>query len=286
MIILDSEWITSSIDYKESAIPKLVCYVENWASNRKEPLAFTPENLDPYLCTHVIYAFATVDPHSFALVPQDYEYDIVRGGYRSSTGLKQFNPELKVLLSVGAIRENIGNFGQKFSNMVSNPYRRQEFIKSVIELLKKYDFDGLDFHWDYPSAAEFGGRLEDRDNYIKLLQEVKVAFKQYDWLVFVDIPAVKSRLDAGYNLREIEKAVDLIILETHDFYYEHPFVADHHSPLYKRDYDEGVQVFNNIVSILLSKNNSHSEVFTRLGFNNAIECHNTSTICDVELLNY
>lgn len=58
---------------------KIVCYVEGIAGYRKEPLTFNPEDLDPYICTHVIYAFATIDPINFQMVPNDDAYDVVKG---------------------------------------------------------------------------------------------------------------------------------------------------------------------------------------------------------------
>jgi hypothetical protein len=40
---------------------KKVCYVTNWSQYRDGYGRFQPENIDPFLCTHVIYAFAYID---------------------------------------------------------------------------------------------------------------------------------------------------------------------------------------------------------------------------------
>jgi chitinase len=42
-------------------------------------MRFSSLDLDPFGCTHLVYAFATLDPHSFTIMPQDEEYDIVKG---------------------------------------------------------------------------------------------------------------------------------------------------------------------------------------------------------------
>lgn len=31
------------------------------------------------MCTHVVYAFATIDAHGYGLMPHDHEYDVVKG---------------------------------------------------------------------------------------------------------------------------------------------------------------------------------------------------------------
>ena len=40
---------------------KIVCYYTNWSQYRNEPAKFFPQNIDPNLCTHIIFAFAKID---------------------------------------------------------------------------------------------------------------------------------------------------------------------------------------------------------------------------------
>ena len=44
-----------------SAPMRRVCYYTNWSQYRQEAGKFYPENVDPNLCTHVIYAFAKLN---------------------------------------------------------------------------------------------------------------------------------------------------------------------------------------------------------------------------------
>lgn len=62
-----------------SSSKKIICYIEAAASYRKPPLTFTAEDMEPNLCTHLIYAFATLDPGDYTITPNDEEYDIVQG---------------------------------------------------------------------------------------------------------------------------------------------------------------------------------------------------------------
>ena len=40
---------------------KRVCYYTNWSQYRPDKGKFTPDKIDPSLCTHIVYAFAKLD---------------------------------------------------------------------------------------------------------------------------------------------------------------------------------------------------------------------------------
>lgn len=39
---------------------RIVCYVTSWAFYRKGDGKFVPENIDTRLCTHIVYAYASL----------------------------------------------------------------------------------------------------------------------------------------------------------------------------------------------------------------------------------
>ena len=39
---------------------KRVCYYTNWSQSRPAGGRFTPDDIDPYLCTHIIFAYARI----------------------------------------------------------------------------------------------------------------------------------------------------------------------------------------------------------------------------------
>lgn len=48
-----------------------------------------PEDIDPALCTHVIYAFAVIDPNTYEMKMHDSWADIDNHFYEKVTALKQ-----------------------------------------------------------------------------------------------------------------------------------------------------------------------------------------------------
>ena len=54
---------------------KRVCYYTNWSQYRKNGGRFLPANIDPFLCTHIVFAFAKLD-HKGQLAP--YEWNDVQ----------------------------------------------------------------------------------------------------------------------------------------------------------------------------------------------------------------
>jgi GH18 family chitinase len=56
-------WKLSSLDdlNQRSKNPyKIVCYYTNWAQYRPKPGTYLPEDIDPHLCTHIIFSFAKI----------------------------------------------------------------------------------------------------------------------------------------------------------------------------------------------------------------------------------
>lgn len=59
----------------------MVCYYSSWAVDRQEPMNFGPYSVDVDKCTHLIYAFAAVDPVTYEIKPGDHDRDIVQGDF-------------------------------------------------------------------------------------------------------------------------------------------------------------------------------------------------------------
>lgn len=97
----------------------------------------------------------------------NYDTDL----YPRVTGLKQFNAGLKVYISVGGWAAG----GAIFSTMTASSASRSTFIKSAVQFMDTYGFDGIDIDWEYPAASDRGGNSADTKNFVTFLQELKAA---------------------------------------------------------------------------------------------------------------
>jgi chitinase len=62
----------------------VVCYFANWAVYRQGTGKFSPQNINPYLCTHLIYAFGGLGKDD-TIQPFDKYQDIEKGIFKVLT---------------------------------------------------------------------------------------------------------------------------------------------------------------------------------------------------------
>lgn len=80
------------------------------------------------------------------------------------TQLKLKNPHLKVTLAVGGWNEGSRNY----SDMAMTADGRKAFVQSALDYVVKYNFDGFDLDWEFPTQR--GGRAEDKQNFALLVK--------------------------------------------------------------------------------------------------------------------
>merc|ERR1712198_415805 len=120
---------------------RLACYFGAWAFYRPGFGKFDIGDIDPHLCTHVFYAFANMNNHTWEAVAYDPWYDLSPhdegfdgdhchyNSFRRFTKLKKKNKDLKCILSIGGW--NTGS--EQWSDMAKDASRRKTFINSAVK---------------------------------------------------------------------------------------------------------------------------------------------------------
>ncbi|XP_034193394.1 putative chitinase 10 isoform X2 [Osmia lignaria lignaria] len=210
--------------------PRVACYVTSWSLYRKGDGMFAPERLDTRLCTDVIYAFAGLNPDTLLIQPFDPWADIENNLYERVTMLKGS----RVLLAIGGWTDSTGD---KYSRLISNGASRRKFVASTINFLKKHNFDGLSFEWNYPRCWQSDCRKgpdTDKPNLTKLIRELKKEFDQQEprLTLAVALSGYKEIIDRGYEVYEISKIVDFMSVMTYDYHGAWESRTGHLSPLF------------------------------------------------------
>ncbi|KAJ6643690.1 putative chitinase 2 [Pseudolycoriella hygida] len=193
----------------------VVCYLSTWAVYRPNRGSYSIDNFDANLCTHVIYAFSGLDSKTDAIKSldpwQDLKDDYGKGGYEHLTSLKKNHPHLKVTLAIGGWNEGSKNY----SIMAADPSRRKRFVKSASNFVRKFNFDGLDLDWEYPTQRD--GAPEDKENFVQLVKELRDELKPHNLLLTSAIGASIKVIDEAYNVRELSKYLDFLHIMCYDY---------------------------------------------------------------------
>lgn len=189
----------------------VVAYVTSWSS-------IMP---DPFSMTHINYAFGHVND-SFDGVRIDNP-----GRLEALVGLKNLNPDLKVMLSVG------GWGSGRFSEMAMTENRRRSFADDCLRVVEELGLDGIDIDWEYPTSSSAGisSSPEDTENYTELMKELRRALGN-DRLLTLASAASAEYID----FKAIEPYVDFVNIMAYDM----ATAPKHHSALYESEISGGM----------------------------------------------
>ena len=205
---------------------RVIAYVAGWSM----PATIHPEKL-----SHINFAFARIDD-SGRVVFEDSRF---ASALKSLLALKQRNPQLKVLVSVG------GWEADGFSDAALSEASRTTFAQSAVAFLREHKADGIDLDWEYPGQGVAGikYRAEDKQNFTLLLKTLRA---QLDAASEAEGRTARDRYlltiasaDREYfdhtEMETLHVHLDWLNIMSYDFFNSLTSTTGHHAGLYASD---------------------------------------------------
>ncbi|KAI0227439.1 putative chitinase 1 [Lamellibrachia satsuma] len=152
---------------------KRICYYYLRPSYSLVDQAFTVENINAEVCTHIVYAFVTVQNSGSGPLLWHFGDDS-NGVLRVSAKidrLKKSNPLVKVMIALIRSRKQEA----WIAKMLSSNEMRLAFVKQSVTFLRQHGLDGIDVDFDYAGGQDAEPQLMQR--LILLLGELSAAFE-------------------------------------------------------------------------------------------------------------
>lgn len=194
-------------------------------------ISVTPS--DATSLTHINYAFANVTADGKVVLQQEHDST----NLARLTALRDYNPDLKILLSVGGWA-----WSDHFSDAALTKESRTRFARSAVDLVAKHRLDGLDIDWEYPGQVGQDNtyRPVDKKHFTLLLKKVRTHLDQQQQNDARDERyqlTIAAGADNDYlshtNLGKAHQYLDYVNLMTYDFHGSWTNHTGHHSNLYQ-----------------------------------------------------
>ncbi len=198
--------------------------------------------IDASLLTHINYAFANIIDGEVMFGSEAIDNTGMNAeDIRVLSALKEVNPDLKILVSVGG-----WGWSGNFSDAALTDSSRNRFGASAARFISDYSLDGIDIDWEYPNHPGAGNtyRPEDVRNFTLLLECVR---KHIDSLALAEGRKEKYLLTiatgasehyaANTELGPLSQYLDFINIMTYDFHHGASTQTGHHANLWLSSLD-------------------------------------------------
>ncbi|XP_055533958.1 acidic mammalian chitinase-like [Wyeomyia smithii] len=204
----------------------LLCYYSSWAHYRPGRGQYRIENIDPWLCTHLIYAAFGLDEDA-SIVLNDPWLDINLGNIRQFNELKNVNANLKTLATIAGYTEGSATF----SRVAASSDLRLKFAESARDFCLEHGFDGVDINWEFP-GRHGGDPDNDKANFVLMLADLREVLSASGLMLIAAVGAAQHHVERSYDVPAISQYLDYINLMTYDFNGAWDAFTGHNAPLF------------------------------------------------------
>jgi len=218
LLILFSDCFSQSGKHSKNK-PRSLAVIGYYAGRATQVDSFAAEKL-----THIIFSFCHLKGNQLTV---DNANDTLT--IQKLVALKNRNPQLKVILS-------LGGWGgcATCSDIFSTKKDRKEFARSVDDLLKYFNADGIDLDWEYQVIPGFPGHkytADDKPNFTKLVTQLRKTMGNEKEISFA-AGGFSRYLQESIEWPKVMRKIDRVNLMTYDLVHGFSTVTGHHTPLY------------------------------------------------------
>lgn len=181
---------------------KVVGYFPSWSGD--------PALLRYRALTHICYAFVqpTMDGGYRGIETAEKLMDLVSRAHAA---------DVKVLASLGGWNDGKPN---AYDTIAADPALTERFMENTAELVERYDLDGIDMDWEFPTSGT-------AENFAALMRALAETLHSRGKLLSIAVSADEQH--GGAYLDSIEPAVDFVNIMAYDDGFEVP-PGTPHSP--------------------------------------------------------
>lgn len=204
---------------------KIICYYTSLAWDRRGSEKFEPVNIDPDLCTHIVYSKVILDndfAHKFTFFSTaegvDDQFARKIAAFKKNGG--------KVLIAINGRKSLFEE--SMYERILKNPQFRRSFIEITEKFVEDNNLDGVELQLDYPMCcfSECDAKLApQKANLSILIRELSEAFKPKGLLLSTALSSNIAFADPtnAYDIPTLSKYLDWISLKQYnnDCKYDH-----------------------------------------------------------------
>jgi GH18 family chitinase len=215
---------------------EMVGYYASWKWYQRDKLV-NPLTINYKNYTIINYAFFKPLENGDVVEGDSYADEILLLGNPSMQNGKTINDtgsslvvnahrnNVKVILSIGG-----GKWSTAFATIANDSLKRKRFVTKCISLIQKYNLDGIDIDWEFPSVDNGGSH-----GYTLLLSDLRSAMnfspKGKKLILTIAVgPAPKHMSAIEWNV--VAPLVDLVHLMAYNYHGAWDNLSNHNAPLY------------------------------------------------------
>ena len=217
--------ITALLSFtKSKKKPVIIAYVGGFRG------LLQTDSINVWRVSHINYAFVDVKDNRAWL--HNEATDTIN--LRKLSELKQQKPDLKILISLGG-----WSWSKNFSDAVLTDTSTRNFAYSAIDIVSKYNLDGVDIDWEYPGMIGDSNmfRPEDKEHYTLLFKDLREGLDSLNnlthrkYLITTAVGASQDYIDHT-EMDKVQQYADYINIMSYDYVGGSDTISGHHTNLY------------------------------------------------------